>query len=266
MFNSLVESFFGLLRRPSLLVPGFFLTLTQAVLMWLFFYFNDTIARFYYELFVLNLFPEINIFSSIFLLAIANPLQMLFLAVFVAFWFFASFWMIFSFTKVVFEKEPPIKSFFEALNKVGKIFGLSIFAVMLLVLYSLVLLAILWVGFLFDALVLFSAIGAILWLLFGFFLLLKLFFLPVEFFSGDKKITGSIKHVWAWSAKHFFSIFVFLIIVSVVCELVLGLGVIVADLFPPELEVASILAIILAFSFSLSFFGYSVVNYYFSHN
>ena len=105
MLEVVVGSFFRVLKKPSLIFPGIFLTLLQVVIWSLFFYLNDTLPRFFYELFVLNIFPNAGFFETIFLLVVANPVEFLVLGFFAVLWIAAALWMIFALTLSVEKNE-----------------------------------------------------------------------------------------------------------------------------------------------------------------
>jgi len=178
-------------------------------------------------------------------------------------WVASSLWMVFSFTNFASNNESPLKSTFSPVKHLGKIIGLSIFLGIILLLYFFIMGLILWIGILYN-LELISFAGLIIWILVGVFLFFKLIFLPVEFFSKEQKITKAIKNIWSWNSKHFFSIVVFIIIVSIISNLITTIGISISDLIP--IEEISIIIIFLALAFSSGYFSYSLVNYYFSHN
>lgn len=263
MINAIFSGF-SVLKKPSLLAPGIFLTLVQSVLLWVFFFVNDTLPRFYYELFVLNIFPDTGFLETVFLLVAANLQAFLFIGFLLVLWFGAVLWMVFSFTNVLSKNESGVSSVFSPAKSLGKIFGLSVFFSVLLLLFFAGLMFFIWLFILGG---LFELIGIVLilaWIVFWAYLYFKLLFLPVEFFSKNQHITYCIKNVWKWSGKKFFSLVIFIVIISIVSNIILQIGVFLSELVSEE--IVSILIILFALVFSSAYFGYSLVNYYFSQN
>ena len=127
MLNTVVESFTRFLMQPSLLAPAIFLVIVQAILIFVFFSFNDTLPRFYYELFVLNIFPDAPLFETLFLVLLANIEELFFLFVLSVLWIGTWLWMIYSFVRTKQSNESPIAITFSTLKHIGKIIGLAFF-------------------------------------------------------------------------------------------------------------------------------------------
>lgn len=263
MLKTIAGSFFKLLKNPFLALPGIILVLVQAALWTIFFYLNDTIPRFYYELFVLKTVPDAGFFETIFLVVLANVEEFFFLSVFIALWFCATLFMVHSFVNHATRGEPPLTSAFSPIKSLGKIFGLGVFYWIILLLYSALFLFFIWLLFLGGIFGIIGYAGMIFWLFFGAFLYFKLFFLPAEFFSKHQPIKMAIKNAWSFEGKKFFKQLFFVLAILIVAHAILTAGLSIAELAPID-EIA-IIIIIASMGFSSSYFGIALVDYYLSH-
>lgn len=264
MLEVVVGSFFRVLKKPGLIFPGIFLTLSQVAIWSLFFYLNDALPRFFYELFVLNIFPNAGFFETIFLLVVANPVEFLVLGFFAVLWIAATQWMIFALALSVEKNEPPLKSVFGSLNHAGKILGLAVFYGIVLLLFAVVMLFFIWLFILGGIIGSIGLIATVLWLFVGAFIYFKLLVLPVEFFLRDEKITVALKKSWNWSNRRLISTVVFTFLALLVSNIILSAGVLVSDIV--AIDAVSILAVFLAMSFGSAYFGVALVAYYLSQN
>ena len=260
MIDAVLGSLFRVLKRPSLVFPGIFLTLSQVAIWSVFFYANDTLPRFFYELFVLNIFPNAGFFETIFLLVVANPVEFLVLGFFALLWIAATLWMIFALVLAVEKKEPPLKSVFGSLNHIGKILGLSVFYGIAMLLFAVAMLFFIWLFILGGIFGSIGLVATILWLLVGVFIYFKLLVLPVEFFLGDEKITVALKKSWDWTDKRLISTIVFAALAMLVSNIIVSAGILVSDIV--AIDAVSIFVVFLAMSFGSAYFGIALVAYY----
>ncbi len=260
MFKALNKTVQNTLNPAFLFISALFIVY-QAALYLVFFEFFDLVPKFFYDTFVLANNLNASFFDAAFAFAVANFDALIVLAVLSILWIAGYVWLLFCFTKIKHEKIPMINALVMTGKYITRIIGLSFFYWILVLLFALIGLFIVFVGVFLGGLELLFYLLFLIWLVIGTVLYLKLIFLPIIFFSEDKKIRESIRETNEWGKKKLLHVVLIMLITSVVSTVIGEAAIFLSEL--TSIELVSIIIFFLALTVTSSFSGLFLTNYYF---
>lgn len=259
MIRAFVDSAKMLLRKPQLLIPTAVLALVNVILL----YFTiEAIMEMLYSSLVLEEVPEATLLQMPYFLFSMYSIPLIIVALLVFFAFAVQAWLIYVYSKFVKdgEKANIVGAVSAGFANILNAMIISIFFMLAGFVYVVATFIVLLILLSVEILGIISLLLLLAWFLFGIYLFIKLYFLPVVMAIEGKGLKAALPIVWKWSQKRMIRVIVIIVAIFIIYNIINTAGLVVSDILPPGL-LSTLLYYIFAL-IGLSYGSLVLVNYY----
>ena len=256
MIKALIKAAGQIIRNPFVIIPAIIFSFILA-------FFIDavfmTIMEVIYRAFVLLEFPDVPTVELPFHLIGKYFMNLVSLVVLGSIINAGAAMVFFAYTHYSKKGKGITESLFYAIGRISDAIALAVFVLIVLTLYS----AILWIAYLLfsiGGLEIIAILLILLVLLLGFYLAVKLYFVPVVMAAEEIRLKEAIAKTWLWSQKRFFGALAMLAVVNLVWIVITSLTF--GFVFAFEDPVLYMTAFIIISSIASAYSVLAMANYY----
>ncbi|MCR4335853.1 MAG: hypothetical protein NUV57_04930 [archaeon] len=261
MFSAFSSGFTEIIKKPSYLIPAFFGTLANAIVLILSI---DSYFNILYSALILGETPDSTLIELPYHLFAfyGTDLIIIGLASFITFGI--GIYLVFVYASLLNGKEKSaINAVIKTIPKAKEVFLLAFFVTIAGLLYGFVAYMLFVISLTIEVLGIVTFLLMLAWMIIGILAFLKLAFTPVAMALDNQKLKPALKATWQWSKKRTIRIVIFLFLLSFISGLIgslfAGIGETVG------IEELGVLILILGMIFANAYYNIAFIKFYLNH-